>query len=49
MRTAWRVLMGARKYWLQLGIGFAGIVMATIAGFLFALGASLVDTIGDRR
>ncbi|MEK4005197.1 ABC transporter ATP-binding protein [Paenibacillus sp. FSL H3-0333] len=33
MRTAWRVLMGARKYWLQLGIGFAGIVMATIAGF----------------
>ncbi|WP_276310891.1 hypothetical protein [Paenibacillus paeoniae] len=33
MKTAWRVLLGARKYWLQLGIGFAGVLMATIAGF----------------
>lgn len=33
MKTAWHVLMDARKYWLQLGIGFAGVVVATIAGF----------------
>ncbi|MFB9274461.1 ABC transporter ATP-binding protein [Cohnella cellulosilytica] len=33
MRMAWRVLVEARKYWVQLGIGFAGVVIATIAGF----------------
>lgn len=33
MKTAWHVLLGARKYWLQLGIGFAGVVLSTIAGF----------------
>lgn len=33
MKTAWRILVGARKYWLQLGIGFFGVVIATIAGF----------------
>jgi len=33
MKIAWRVLLGARKYWLQLGIGFAGVILATIAGF----------------
>ncbi|MFB9277593.1 ABC transporter ATP-binding protein [Cohnella cellulosilytica] len=33
MKTAWRVLIGAKKYWMQLGIGFAGVVVATIAGF----------------
>lgn len=33
MKIAWRVLLGARKYWLQLGIGFAVVLMATIAGF----------------
>ena len=33
MRTAWRVLIGARKYWLFMGIGFTGVVIATLAGF----------------
>ncbi|SDK45266.1 ABC transporter transmembrane region [Paenibacillus sp. OK060] len=33
MKIAWRVLLGARKYWLQLGIGLVGVVLATIAGF----------------
>jgi len=33
MKIALRALMDARKYWLQLGIGFVGVLMATIAGF----------------
>jgi ABC-type multidrug transport system fused ATPase/permease subunit len=33
MKTAWRTLVGARKHWLQLGLGFAGVVIATLAGF----------------
>jgi len=33
MKTAWRILVGARKYWIQLGIGFLGVVIATLSGF----------------
>lgn len=33
MKIAWRVLSDARKYWVQMTIGFVGVVIATIAGF----------------
>ncbi len=33
MKIAWRVLKGARKYWLSYCLGFIGLAMATIAGF----------------